>query len=328
MTLTRWMLLVTSVSLMSVLIQPSFAKDCIAVIGAGSGKHFWRAVESGARKAGAELGYEIFYRNPSDENAIKEQGQLLTDAAKKNCVAIVLAPNSPTHLTEIQAFHSLHTPVVIIDRDMQLDPVYAMVMTDNYRAGQLAGQQMIEILNNRGAVAVLGLQQGIPSTDAREQGFIDTIRSSNIKLLPIVHLGTNIAEIRLNADRYLRQYFDEMDGLFTPNEMTTLGALAELRLKTKPGRIIHIGFDLDRYLLQGLSSGELAGLALQQPHEMGYMGVKLAVDALNGKEKPTAIIYTSAYYLTKEKMNTPEGQSFLQLNTDEGSALRARKAFK
>ncbi len=328
MLLTRWILLLSSLSAMSSLIQPAFAKECIGVISAGSGNHFWRAVESGARKAGSELGYEIFYRYPSDESAIKEQGQLLIDAAKKNCMAIVLAPNSPERITEVNAFNSQNTPVVIIDRDMRLDPVYAKVMTDNYKAGQLAAQQMIEALEDRGAVAVLGLQQGIPSTDAREQGFIDTIRSSNVKLLPIVHLGTDIAEIRLNADRYLRQYLDEMNGLFTPNEMTTLGAMAELRLKAKPGKIIHIGFDIDRYLLQGLAYGEIAGLVLQQPHEMGYMGVKLAVDALNGKEKPSAVIYTSAYYLTKKKMNTPEGQSYLQLNTDEGSALRTRKASK
>ena len=325
MPLTRWMLLATTMLLIQ---QPALAKECIGVISAGSGNHFWRAVESGARKAGSELGYEIFYRYPSDESAIKEQVQLLNDAAKKNCVAIVLAPNSPTHITEIQAFNSQNTPVVIIDRDMQLNPVYAKVMTDNYRAGQLAAQQMIEALEDHGSVAVLGLQHGISSTDAREQGFIDTIRSSNIKLLPMVHLGTDIAQIRLNADRYLRQYLEEMDGLFTPNEMTTLGALAELRLKAKPGKIIHIGFDLDRYLLQGLSSGEISGLVLQQPYEMGYLGVKLAVDALNGKEKPAAIIYTSAYYLTKKKMDTPEGKNYLQLNTDEGSALRTRKASK
>ena len=323
MPLIRWLLLVTTMLLIQ---QPALAKECIGVINAGSGNHFWRAVESGARKAASESGYEIFYRTQPSDSASKEQGQQLKDAVKRGCSAIVLAPNSPTRITEIQTFNSQNIPVVIIDRDMQLDPVYAKVMTDNYRAGQLAAQQMIEALENHGSVAVLGLQHGISSTDAREQGFIDTIRSSNIKLLPTVHLGTDIAEIRLNAGGYLTQHLAEMDGLFTPNEMTTLGALAELRLKAKPGKVIHIGFDLNRYLLQGLLSGEISGLVLQQPHEMGYLGVKLAVDALNGKKKPAAIIYTSAYYLTKKKMDTPEGKNFLQLNTDEGSALRTRKA--
>ena len=127
MPLTRWFLLATTMLLIQ---QPALAKECIGVISAGSGNHFWRAVESGARKAGSEFGYEIFYRTPPNESAIKEQGQQLTDAIKRGCVAIVLAPNSPTRITEIQAFNSQHTPVVIIDRDMQLEPVYAKVMTD------------------------------------------------------------------------------------------------------------------------------------------------------------------------------------------------------
>lgn len=44
---------------------------------------------------------------------------------------------------------------------------------------------------------------------------------------------------------------------------------------------------------------------------MVYRGVKLAVDALNGKEEPGKIIHTPVYYLTKEKLNTVEGQNSL-----------------
>lgn len=325
MQLTPRILLVVCLSLVMSTAQ---AKDCLAVIGAGSGNHFWRAVESGARKAGSELGYEIFFRYPSDEIASQEQGQLLRDAVQKRCVAVVLAPNSSARINEIKIFQRQNIPVVIIDREIPFAAVYPRVMTDNYQAGQLAARQMIAQLGNRGVVALLGLKPGTPSTDAREQGFIDTIRSSNLRLLPVVHVGTDMAEIRLNTDRYLRQYYDEMDGLFTPNEMTTLGAMAELRLKAQRGKVIHIGFDFDRYLLKGLSSGEITGLVLQQPHEMGYRGVKLAVDALNGKEVPGKIIHTPVYYLTKEKLNTVEGQNFLRLNTDEGSTLKKRRASK
>ena len=99
MPLTRWFLLATTMLLIQ---QPALAKECIGVISAGSGNHFWRAVESGARKAGSEFGYEIFYRTPPNESAIKEQGQQLTDAIKGGCVAIVLAPNSPTPQLESQ----------------------------------------------------------------------------------------------------------------------------------------------------------------------------------------------------------------------------------
>lgn len=103
---------------------------------------------------------------------------------QKGCVAIILAltplSESPRSTHLIAKTHLWSSSI----ETCRIDPVYAKVMTDNYKAGQLAAQQMIEALEDRGAVAVLGLQQGISSTDAREQGFINTIRSSNIKLLP------------------------------------------------------------------------------------------------------------------------------------------------
>lgn len=302
------------------------AKECIAVIPAGSGNHFWRSVESGAKQAGLELGYDIFFRIPHDELAIAEQGTLLHEAMTKKCRALVLAPNSPTRMEEIKLFNTQHIPVVVIDREMQLQPVYAKVMTDNYKAGQQAAALMIAKLGGQGKVTVLRLQQGVTSTDQREQGFIDTIQQSAIQLLPPAYMGTDVATIRFNTNRYLEQHLDSLDGLFTPNEMTTLGAMVELRRRNQAGKIIHIGFDYDRFLMQALSKGEIEGLMLQQPYELGYQGVVFAVAALQGTPSPTQTIHTDVYYLTKEKINTDEAQRFLNLNADEGSTLQQRKA--
>lgn len=93
-------------------------------------------------------------------------------------------PNSSARINEIKIFQRQNIPVVVIDREIPFAAVYPRVMTDNYQAGQLAARQMIAQLGNRGVVALLGLKPGTPSTDAREQGFIDTIRSSNLRLLP------------------------------------------------------------------------------------------------------------------------------------------------
>ena len=43
------------------------AKECIAVVVAGSGKNFWRAAERGALQAGEVLGVRIFFRYLHDE---------------------------------------------------------------------------------------------------------------------------------------------------------------------------------------------------------------------------------------------------------------------
>lgn len=322
----RWLYsLCIGVLLMMPLGQSAFARECVAVITAGTGHHFWRALEAGALQAGSELGVDIFFRVLYDETSVDAQEQILREALEKQCIGVVLASNSPEHRKTLDLFRQKNLPIVLIDRSMALGTVYAQVMTNNYRAGQQAAREMIARLRGEGAVTVLRLKPGVASTDAREQGFLDEINKSSLKLLPPAYLGSGIVEIRHNADLYLQQHIAELDGLFTPNESTTLGVMAEIKRKGQKKRLIHIGFDYNRYLIQGLESGDIDGLLLQQPHAIGFQGVKLVMEAHEGKLAPHDAIYTPVFYLTVENMHSAQAQQFLDLYNDEGSMMRIRK---
>ena len=323
---TRWLYpLCISVLLMMPLGQSALARECVAVITAGTGHHFWRSIESGALQAGSELGVDIFFRVLYDETSVDAQEQILREALEKQCIGVVLAPNSSAHRKTLDLFRQKNLPIVLIDRSMALGAVYAQVMTNNYRAGQQAAREMVARLRGEGSVTVLRLKPGVASTDAREQGFLDEIKKSSLKLLPPVYLGSGIVEIRHNADIYLQQHISELDGLFTPNESSTLGVMAEIKRKGQEKRLVHIGFDYNRYLIQGLASGEVDGLLLQQPHAIGFQGVKLVMAAHGGQPAPQKVIYTPVYYLTAENMHSAQAQQFLDLYSDEGSMMRIRK---
>jgi len=322
----RWFYpLCMSILLMMSLGQSVQARECVAVVTAGAGHHFWRAIESGSLQAGSELGVDIFFRVLYDETSADAQNKLLQEALEKQCIGVVLAPNSPDNRKTLDLFRQKKLPIVFIDRDMALGAVYARVMTNNYRAGQQAAREMIARLRGEGSVTVLRLKPGVASTDAREQGFLDEIKKSSLKLLPPVYIGSGIVEIRHNADVYLQQHISELDGLFTPNETTTLGVMAEIKRKGQEQRLVHIGFDYNRYLIQGLASGEIDGLLLQQPHAIGFRGVKLVMEAHEGKLAPHDAIYTPVFYLTAENMHSTQAQQFLDLYSDEGSMMRIRK---
>lgn len=294
------------------------ALHCVALITGSSGTHFWRAVESGARKAAGEMGVELFYRQPHDEAAHKEQRELIKEALQRGCQGLVLAPSSPAQADVVSAWLDKSLTVVLIDRQMNIGPVTAEVMTDNYAAGRLAAQKLALSLRNQGHVTVLRLKKGIPSTDAREQGFIDEVKRTRMTLIDPVYLGADINDIRKTAEHYLKLHGAELDGIFTPNEMTTVGVMAELRRSPHHGRIVHIGFDFNRFLLQALQKGEIAGLVLQQPFVMGYQGVKMAVKNTGPSSEHTH--HTPVFYLTLKSLQEAEGKAFLQLNTDVGSA--------
>jgi len=63
-----------------------------------------------------------------------------------------------------------------------------------------------------------------------------------------------------------------LDGVFTSNEPTTIGALIALE-KVKRSDIIHVGFYVSKQILAGVESGKIHAVISQRPGEMGYLGV-------------------------------------------------------
>ena len=290
------------------------AKECIAVVVAGSGHNFWRAAERGALQAGEDLGVRIFFRYLHDESDIQAQGELIDEAFRKQCIGLVLAPNSEQQRAHLEQFYARHLPVVLIDRDMKLGPVHTRLTTNNYEAGKLAAKEMRKLLHDKGSVTLLRLHKGVISTDEREQGFIDEINRSPLTLIEGPYVGTRVAPMRKQISLFLAQHHKGIDGLFTPNEMTTLSALAELKKSGQIGQLVHIGFDYSHYQFNALLKGELQGLVLQQPYQMGYLGVRLLMLAHLGQAAGNKLQHTPIYYLTADKLQTKEGKDFLMLN--------------
>ncbi len=51
----------------------------------------------------------------------------------------------------------------------------SIVSTDNELGGQLGGEQLAKILNNKGKVVLLRYAAGSASTEQREKGFLEAI---------------------------------------------------------------------------------------------------------------------------------------------------------
>jgi ribose transport system substrate-binding protein len=108
----------------------------------------------------------------------------------------------------------------------------------------------------------------------------------------------------------------DLDGIFCPNESTTFGMLRALQDGGMAGKVTFIGFDSSEKLLAGLKAGHIQGLVLQDPVNMGYLGVKTLVEHLNGKQVEKRID-TGSKLVTKENMDTPEMKELLNLPLDK-----------
>ena len=94
----------------------------IAVIPKGTTHVFWKSIEAGARKAGAELGVNILWKGPLKENDRAQQISIVEQFISDGVNGIVLAPLDDTALRRpVQAAVAKQIPVVIIDSALKGD---------------------------------------------------------------------------------------------------------------------------------------------------------------------------------------------------------------
>jgi ribose transport system substrate-binding protein len=102
-----------------------------------------------------------------------------------------------------------------------------------------------------------------------------------------------------------------IDGIFCPNESTTFGMLRALEDSGLVGKVDYVGFDSSDRLVQALRKRHIKGLVLQDPINMGYLGVKTIVAHLQG-QKVDKRIDTGSVVATPENMDEPKIKNLLE----------------
>ncbi|TDR73298.1 substrate-binding domain-containing protein [Paludibacterium purpuratum] len=281
------------------------ANSCIGVVGAGGRASFWQVVGEGAQAAGRELGVDVHYLLPGDENDRQEQAQLIRRVIELKCGALVLAPNAHERTQLIAQLRRQSVPTIFIDRSEPKAAPLSLIETDNYAAGRLAGEQIVRRLHGTGRrrVVLMRMQEGVQSTDERERGAADVLRQAGLTVVASPYLGASVIEARAAAEKALTPLAGQFDAVFMPNETTTDGTLQILDKLGLAGKVLAIGFDINQRLYDALRQRVIAALVLQRPFQMGYMGVTLAYRAMLGAKHVPKSVDSGVSLLTRDNMD-------------------------
>jgi ribose transport system substrate-binding protein len=204
-------------------------------------------------------------------------------------------------------------PTVVIDSALESAAPVSFVASDNHRGGELAAEEMGRLLSGRGRVLLLRYQEGVASTEAREKGFVDRLRSSYPEIAIVSsnqYAGATRDTAKSAAENLLNRYGGEIDGMFTPNESSTAGALLALEDSGVAGKIRFIGFDTSAVFVEAMRKGHLQGIVVQNPFRMGELGVATLVRHLRGQ--PIAKrVDTGVALITPANLDTPESRGLL-----------------
>ncbi len=290
----------------------SAAKLRIAVIPKGTTHTYWKSVHQGAQSAADELGVDISWNGPLKEDDRTGQISVVQQFASDKVNGIVLAPLDDVALVNpVKLATGKGIPVVIIDSALKAEPgkdFACFVATNNHQGGAMGGDELARILAGKGKIVLLKYSEGSASTEEREAGFLEEMHK-NAGLTMLVenrYAGATIGEAQQSAGQMLDQ-LRQADGIFCPNESSTMGMLLVLRQNNLIGKVHFVGFDTSPALITALKAGEIDALVAQNPTKMGYLGVKNCVAAIKG-QKIDLQVDSGVQLITRDNLNSPEVQ--------------------
>lgn len=300
-------------------------KLTIAVIPKGTTHEFWKSIHAGANKAAGEISaqgneIEVIWKGPLREDDREQQIQVVEGFTSQAVSGIVLAPLDNRALARpVEEAKRAGVPTVIIDSGLESDALVSFVATDNRKGGMLAADRLGQLLNGKGKVLLLRYAEGSASTSEREDGFLTQMKAKfpDIQLISTdQYAGATRDTAKRASENLLNRFGDEVQGIFTPNESSTAGMLLALQDIGKAGKVFFVGFDSSKSFIDAMRSNQLNGLVVQNPFNMGYLGVRTMVDHLLGKTVDKKMD-TGVTLVTPDNLDSAEIQILLHPPLDQ-----------
>jgi ribose transport system substrate-binding protein len=264
----------------------------VLVVPKSEASPYWQAVRQGAMDAGEERGVEVVFRGPLLHEDVKAQQAILAEEMRDRPDAIVIAPTHTTVLGgALNQARQRGTLVLGIDSSMEGVKLTSFIATDNRAAGREAAEYLLGLTLGKGPVLLLRHSDDNGSTQAREEGFAETMaaRAPGVELIRSGFVGVSVGNAYHNAMGLLTRH-SNVKAVFASSEKLSMGCVQALRELNLTDRMHVLVFDETPEIRQALRDKLIDAFMIQQPYRIGYLGVATACDALEGKRVPRRIV--------------------------------------
>lgn len=287
----------------SAVLSRNDTKSYIVVIGKSDYSAFWISVASGARAAAAEYNLDMRFVAPASEENFEAQNEMIRAAIRGHARAIVFsAIDYNGNAAAIEEAIGAGIPVIVIDSDVNCDQVSCRIMTDNYQAGRMAGEQAVRNSDGPLTVGIVNYDINSANGQQREQGFCDAVNESG-RVTEIYTVNcVSTEESAYEGTTALLTEHPEINTLAALNELMSLGSGYAVRDMGLSDTVDIYAFDSNAVSVGMLETGEIEGLVVQNPYAMGYLGVETAYRLMNGRPVNYDHIDTTTTYVSESNM--------------------------
>jgi LacI family transcriptional regulator len=238
---------------------------------------FFPELARGAEDKANEAGYMIMFAN-TDDSAEKET-RYLNMLAEKMVDGIILTQSAHTE-GNAKTLEALKLPLVLIDRDMDLDNIKGRVLVDNFKGAYEGVTYLIE--KGYSKIAFITGPFSTTTSKDRLKGYEKALKDHNISLNEtLIFEGEYKGQWGIKATEIILNQKLDIDAIFCGNDLIAINVIKTLKknnLKV-PEDIAIVGYD-------NIKISEMIEPALttidQPVYEMGYKAVELLINILEG----------------------------------------------
>ncbi|HEV7932317.1 MAG TPA: ABC transporter substrate-binding protein [Actinomadura sp.] len=282
----------------------------IDVITKATDSEFWQSMLAGSKKAGDDFGVRLVLSGPTSETDIDGQVKLVENSISRGAEAIVLASNSSTALNGVvKRARAAGIKVITVDNAIT-EQTEGFIGTDNIKAGQQAGERMCKLIKDMGKAdgkithesSVSGQQVLVDRFTGFKEGLAKDCPKAEIVQTLVNDNDLNKAVGQVGDVLSTRP---DVVGVFADNNTSGTGAARAIKEKNAGSRVAAVAFDSDPAEVDGVRSGTLSAVIVQNPFFFGYQGVAEAVMAVRGSTPPVDLD-PGAVVIDKSMVDKPE----------------------
>ena len=272
----------------------------IALLEKGA-EDFFLSIDQGFMDACEEYGVEGTVVAPSTYH---DSAQIISTGYD----AVVICPQDyDANSSAIDEAYNAGLPVICLDSLTASDNYIASICTDNVAAGAQAADKMAELLGDEGGkIAVFANDPQAVSDVDRVQGFVDRCKEKypNIECMDVQYYNNDLNRCSTQVSDTLTANPD-LAGLFCVNNQSTLAA-GNVLVSYQKESLKFVGFDSDQDEIALMKSGVVDALIVQEPYQMGYLGLKNMLAYLQGEEVSKENIDPGCKVITLENLDELE----------------------
>ncbi|WP_456276007.1 substrate-binding domain-containing protein [Bacillus sp. AK128] len=272
----------------------------IVLITQGLDTPFWDKVSAGAKRQAEENGarLEIWGSYTNNEEDFLKQIDIAIYSKVDGIIVQGLDTDEFKELTKIKAA-SYGIPIITVANDVQMEESLrkTYVGSNQYEAGRMIGEQLIDDMGTNGEVVLLIDKRKQYYQTQRLSGIQDTLRHyPNIEMIE-VNTGDTREEVITSTNDVLNQHPNAV-AFVTVNAKFAGDMIEEIERRSNVEPYHIYSFDDDPISLSLLKQGKMDGIIEQSPEMMGQLSVTLMMNWL--KEEMIPLDLTG--YLTDIQM--------------------------